>query len=128
MSGSFISSNQSIAVTIFHASRIIDFDGYTRQGSEKPYLKCDLCESFIFLRADGTSPKMIEHWERGKCQKTLGKLERQRANQLEVKLAEIVHDDAFGSHGEAEGGKRTFSVLSQTSTTAFRMPSYSKRM
>jgi len=62
MSGSFIPSNQSIAVTIFHASRVIDFDVYTRQGSDKPYLKCNLCESFIFLRADGTSPKMIEHW------------------------------------------------------------------
>jgi len=32
------------------------------------------------------------------------------------------------SHGEEEGRKRTFSVLSQTSTTASRMPSYSKTL
>ena len=37
---------------------------------------------------------MIEHW--GKCKKTLEKLERRNANKLEVKRAEIAHDEAFG--------------------------------
>jgi hypothetical protein len=63
MSDSFTPSNRSVPVTIFKVSRVINFDVYTRrEGSNKPYLKCDLCGSFIFLRADGTSPKMIEHW------------------------------------------------------------------
>lgn len=32
----------------------------------------------------------------GKCKKTLEKLERQKANKLEVKRAETAHDKAFG--------------------------------
>lgn len=40
---------------------------------------------------------MIEHWGKEKCKKTLGKLERQQANKLEVMKAEIAHDEAFGT-------------------------------
>ena len=36
------------------------------------------------------------------------------------------HQGYFSMDGEAEGRRRTFSVHSQTSTTASRMPPYSK--
>jgi len=39
---------------------------------------------------------MIEHWDGEKCRKTLEKSERQKANKLEVKRAEIAHEEAFG--------------------------------
>ena len=48
------------------------------------------------LRADGRSPKMIEHLGQERCKKTSEKLERQRANKFEVKMAESAHDKAFG--------------------------------
>ena len=95
MSDPFIYSNRSVPVTIFRLSRVINFDAYTRQGSNKPYLKCDLCGTFLLFRADGTSPKMIEHWGQERCKKTSEKLERQRANKFEVKMAEFAHDEAF---------------------------------
>jgi hypothetical protein len=44
---------------------------------------------------DETSPKMIEHWGREKCKKTSEKMEKRRANELEVKMAAIAHDEAF---------------------------------
>jgi hypothetical protein len=97
MSNFFTPSNRSVSVIIFRVSRVIYFDVYTRQESNKPYLKCDLCGTFLLLRADGTSPKMIEHWGKEKCKKTLEKLERQKANKLEVRKAEIAHDEAFGN-------------------------------
>ena len=96
MSDSFTPSHRSVPVTIFRLSRVINFDVYTRQGSTTSYLKCDLCGTFLLLKTDETSPKMIEHWGREKCKKTLEKMERRRENELEVKMAAIAHDEAFG--------------------------------
>ena len=58
-------------------------------------MKCDLCGTFLLLRADGTSPKMVEHRGQERCKKTLEKLERQQTNKFEVKMAEFAHDEAF---------------------------------
>ena len=38
---------------------------------------------------------MVEHWGQERCKKTSEKLERQRANKFEVKMAEFTHDEAF---------------------------------
>ena len=62
MSDSFTSSNRSVPVSIFRLSKVVHFDAYTRQGSDKAYLKCNRCGTFPPLKSDGTSPKMIEHW------------------------------------------------------------------
>jgi hypothetical protein len=60
-------------------------------------LKCNLCSTYLLLKTDGTSPRMIEHWGEDKCRKISEKVERQQANKLEVQLAEIAHNEAFGS-------------------------------
>jgi hypothetical protein len=39
----------------------------------------------------------IEHWGEERCKKTSEKLERQQANNLEVKKAEIAHDENHGT-------------------------------
>jgi len=88
-------AGRSVPVTLFRISRDIIFDDeYTRQGSSKLYLKSNLCGTFLLLKADRTSPRMIEHWGEDKCKKTSKMSERHRANELEV------HNDseAFGSH------------------------------
>jgi len=92
-------AGRSVPVTLFRISRDINFDEYTRQGSSKLYLKSNLCGTFLLLKADRTSPRIIEHWGEDKCKKTSKMSERRRANELEVQMAEIAHNDseAFGS-------------------------------
>jgi len=98
MTDPFTFSGRSVPVSIFRISEVIKFDEYIQQRSKKSYLKCNLCGTFLLLKADGTSPRMIEHWGLEKCQKILEKLERKRENKLEVVMAEIAHVEAFGSH------------------------------
>lgn len=97
LNGRFVYIFRSVPVTLFRISRVISFDEYTRQGSSKLYLKCNLCGTFLLLKADRTSPRMIEHWGEDKCKKTSKRSERRRENELEVQMAEIAHNEAFGS-------------------------------
>jgi len=88
------------SVPLSGSLRDINFDEYTRQGSSKLYLKSNLCGTFLLLKADRTSPRMIEHWGEDKRKKTSKMSERHRANELlEVQMTEIAHNDseAFGS-------------------------------
>jgi hypothetical protein len=155
MSHPFTPSNRSVPVTIFRVSRVINFDAYTRQGSNKPYLKCDLCVTFWKYNL---IQHMLEyHLDNGKLPPFPSKLRvsshishaeeesmgvefmktmdyRNRYNLPNTSditpshsaEQEQSHRRDFSMDGEPEGRKRTFSVLSQTSTTASRMPPYSK--
>ena len=109
MSVSFTPTNRSVPVTIFRVSRVINFDVYTRQGSTSSYLK-----------TDETSPKMIEHWGAEKCKNTVERLERRRANELEVKKAAIAHDEVF-----RDSAHRMFIIFD---SVVFRKPWYHDHM